>query len=314
MIDAIGQGLVEFNEDKALEYYIDWMQTDNELHFINEETGEDLRVQAPKRGNQTYARRKYRSMKKVVDGMDKLDFDFQAVGRPGLFRHTHLLLITLTFDPSKVSKERAWYLCSTRGGALNLFRANLTNKLGSKASITVKEAQESGYPAPHILIMLDRPVRAIRHVGRKDHTISWRLQDPEVLRDVKEKWSHGFMDVEAVVRRGSKFKGYSSPVMYLAKYLVKGMNVEKYPELRTAKSMKDVHGKKLRIALNTHFWNKLFRMRDIYISKAFKERLNMIREAKKPPTSWTLSEITYPVSREPSPEPFNGPPVALAVS
>jgi hypothetical protein len=313
IIESIGQGTVPFNEDAAFQHYLDWMQADTKLNFLNEETGEKFTVQAPKRGNQAYGRRKYRSMKKVVDGMNKLDFDFTAIGRPGLNRHTHLLLVTLTFDPSKVSKERAWYLCSTKGGALNLFRANLTNKLGSKASITVKEAQENGFPAPHLLIMLDRPVRMVRHVSRKNGAITFRMKDPEVLHEVKKKWTHGFVDVEGVVRRGRKYKGYSSPVLYLAKYLIKGMNVEKYPELKTAKSLRDVNGK-LRIALNTHFWNKMFRMRDIYISKAFKERLNTLQEAKKPPSAWVLSDITYRSSKEPSRALAEGPPTACAVS
>jgi hypothetical protein len=47
--------------------------------------------------------------------------------------------------------------------ALNRFKANLTKIVGSKATIQVKEAQSNGIPAPHILVLVDKPFKAKKH-------------------------------------------------------------------------------------------------------------------------------------------------------
>lgn len=99
---------------------------------------------------------------------------------------------------------------------LNKFGANISSIFGPNGKLTCKEADSSGYPAPHVIIILDRPVLVKRH-NDKDGTISWRLTNDHVLRRVGKDersrrrsrddvevatqenpiWTHGLMDIKA---------------------------------------------------------------------------------------------------------------------
>jgi hypothetical protein len=257
--------------DRAVAGFFNWLSTDYLLTFENKVTGESFQTIGPKRGNKQYARRKWQKVNGINEGMDKLRFDFDIAGHRSIVKNCHMLLITTTFD-HKISMDDAWFRISSHGGELNKFRANLTKILGSKASICVKEAQSSGYPAPHLLVLLDRPIRARRYAGRKK--TSWRLESKDTLKRIKGAWKWGFVDVEAVVMASSgKYRGYRTPVNYLSKYLTKHMDLTKYPELQEVRSIEDVP-KELRTPVYTHVWNKILRSRDFFVSKAFKERLN----------------------------------------
>ena len=43
-------------------------------------------------------------------------------------------------------------------GALNNFGANIISVFSLNGKLTCKEADSSGYPAPHVIIILDRPL------------------------------------------------------------------------------------------------------------------------------------------------------------
>jgi|LFRM01.1.fsa_nt_gb hypothetical protein len=268
---AFNSGQFSVNMDRAVAGFFNWLSTDYLLTFENKVTGETFKTIGPKRGNKPYARRKWQKVNGINEGMDKLRFDFDIAGHRPIVKNCHMLLITTTFD-QKVSMDEAWFSISSHGGELNKFRANLTKIFGSKATICVKEAQSNGYPAPHILVLLDRPIRVRRHAGRKK--TSWRLESKDTLKRVKGAWKWGFVDVEAVVMASSgKYRGYRTPVNYLSKYLTKHMDLTKYPELQTVRGIEDVP-KELRTPVYTHVWNKILRSRDFFVSKAFKQRLN----------------------------------------
>lgn len=104
----------------------------------------------------------------------------------------------------------------------------------------------------------------------------------------------GFSDVEAVIKSDTgKFKGYGSPVNYLWKYLVKSFDVKENAELIQDKNIKDLPPKR-RVALYTHLWNKIMLSRDIYVSKAFKDKLNNFPQTTKEKESgWELQSVTH---------------------
>lgn len=162
----------------------------------------------------------------------------------------------------------------------------------------------NGYPAPHLLLILDNPVRIKLHKGPSGN--SWRIDDPAILRrlgkdpasrkiaikDYKRAikmnpiWKHGFFDVQGVVK-GSELKKHKNAFIYLFKYLVKCLDVEKYPELDDMHSFNDSTDKGLLTTLHTHLGNKCFRTRDISFGKGFKDRLGLL-----PPAS-TSDSVKY---------------------
>jgi len=261
------------DENHALRNFFHWLSLDYILTFENEETGEQFSKVSPKRGNKEFAKRKWRKVREMNEGMKGLGFDFDATGHRGIYKMTYMVLITLTFRQD-ISKERAWYLLHTKGQELNRFNARLRKIFGSKATLRVKEAQANGYPAPHILLIVDRPIRVKRHRGKRG--FSWRLASRILVNQVKSAWKWGFVDVEAVViYDGGRYRGYHSPINYLTKYLTKSLDLSDHPELFKAKGMDEIP-MELRARVRTHLWNKIARSRDLYISKAFKERLKVI--------------------------------------
>jgi hypothetical protein len=192
-----------------------------------------------------------------------------------------LFLITLTFDQKKISAQDSWEKLTSRGGALNRFSANLSKVFGTKAKWTIKEGTSSDYPAPHILLFVDKPVHVFYH-NRK-----WRLKSESTLERLRKAWPYGFIDVEAVV---SNKLGKRNVVHYLTKYLTKTVVVGSSKKA----SMNSGELKAQRIAIKTHIWNKVFMCRDV-LSKAFKERLNTLRRkgSSFEPTRWQLLSVDH---------------------
>jgi len=277
--------------DHAINNFFSWLSVDYVLTFENESTKEAFQTISPKRGNKQFAIKKWKKVREINQGMNGLKFDSDIPNHRGLMKNCHLLLAILTFKHD-VTIEEAWHMISSHGGELNNFKANLTKIFGSKATITVKEAQSNGYPAPHILILLDRPVRTRRHYGKKG--VSWRIDSRSVLERLKSVWKWGFLDVEAVVFQDvGKFKGYRSPVSYLTKYLTKSFDLSQSPNLLNAKRLEDIPNI-LRTPVFTHVWNKILRSRDFFISKAFKDRLNNFLYSNikhQDSIKWILSDI-----------------------
>ncbi|MHC1680197.1 MAG: hypothetical protein AB9860_02975 [Methanomassiliicoccales archaeon] len=263
------------------------------LTFNNETTNESFETISPKRGNKQFAIKKWKKVREINKGMSGLQFDFNIPNTRGLKKKCHLFLVTLTFKQS-ITREEAWHKISSHGGELNRFRANLTKIFGSKATITIKEAQSNGYPAPHILILLDKPVEAIRHYGKRG--ISWRISSRRIIDRMKSIWDWGFLDVEAVVFQDNcKYRGYRSPISYLTKYLTKSLDLSEHPDLLNAKGLDDIP-KNLHTPVFTHVWNKILRSRDFYVSKDFKDRLNwncfsIEESADEKHSPWKLIEI-----------------------
>ena len=208
----------------------------------------------PKRGNLPYAKKKRKKWRQLQTGMDGLVWDYDLPkARSRTMRKTHLLFITLTYS-REYSTQEAWRLTSSRGQALNRFSARLTKTIGNKATYKAKEAQGSGYPAPHLLCIMDRPVTAVKH-GRK-----WIVQQREIVEQIKQAWPYGYVDVQAIV--GGRVQG-RSVMSYVTKYATKTTEVSRGSKEPTISEL-------------THAWQKVYGIRDV-VSKDFLQRLNLLR-------------------------------------
>ena len=288
----LGDGKASIDLDHATKNYFEWLSVGYQLNFSNKVTKDGFSVISPKRGNREYSLKKYKKIRELERSMSGMQFDFSIPGHRNNIRKTHLLFITLTYAQT-ITREKAWHTITTDGQELNRFKANLTKIFGSKATITVKEAQKNGYPAPHILILLDKPIKILRHHGKRG--LSWRLANKGLLRRIKGCWSWGYSDVEAIVKGGGgRYRGYSSPIRYLGKYLTKSFDLTELSNGNKIESLNDIPNDR-RTHFFTHLFNKIFQSRDIYISKAFKDRLNSNRfeEEKEEGTNWELDSIDF---------------------
>jgi hypothetical protein len=268
--EALHNGQVTIDQDDLVRSYREWRDQDVILQFEND-NGDCIEAISPKRGNWVYSYKKRKRFKYLQSGMDGLVWDYALPkARSQTMRKTHLLFITLTYSRD-YSIQEAWRLISTKGQALNRFSSRLYKVLGNKAKFTVKEAQSSGYPAPHILCIIDKPIMTFRHNGK------WRVQNREIVEQIKQAWPYGYVDIQACVDGKIEGRGVMS---YIMKYQTKTVDAKMSP-------------KQLRIAELTHAWNKIYGLRDV-ISKQFMERLNLYSVNQTATSSgWQLIEIEY---------------------
>jgi hypothetical protein len=253
------------DEDKLLGQFVDWHGIQSMTRLKDLLSGEVLEFQAPKRGNHAYARKKRRQFKEITSCMDRLEWFAQVPGRGVMFR-THIIFITLTYKRGDlpIDKQTAWQYCT---GEVAKFRYKLSRLLRCGiASITVKEGSQDGYPAPHLMIILNQPVTVKRHVN-KHGMVTYRLQNGNLLNRLRGFWNHGFIDVQGVAS-GTK------PIEYVSKYMTKGFSqsaIDRYKERG-----RDGLNKHEAIFLKTHAWQKVFRLRPVHVSVHFKNLLNRL--------------------------------------
>lgn len=242
----------------------------------------------------------------ISEAMSGIVFD-EPVPRFRNLRKTRLLFVTLTFDHEKFTAEEAWAaLKSTRPegmeniyNVINGFAANISKIFGTNGKLVSKEAQSGGYPAPHLLIVLDEPVLVRRRNGRGD-LVNWYIDDPVFLRrlgkdpesmrlsktdhraaiDSNPVWKHGFFDIVGVVS-DQRFGGRKNVCSYLFKYMAKCLTKDNCHSTSSLRTIKDCKDHNLLVALHTHLCNKCFRNRDITYGKGFKERIGLLREKQE---------------------------------
>jgi len=263
--DAIVAGCHIVKEDDLLDEFFNWHSQESVTTLKNMD-GESVSFQAPRRGNYTFAKEKKKLRKYIENGLKGLKLWWPIGGRSKLF-YTHLLMLTVTFTRlnhvgDDLEKQTDWQYCTKEVSKL---RSKIARALGvSIASVTVKEGCLDGYPAPHILIMFDRPVLIYRHVS-KSGKVSYRLQNGQLLKTIKKYWKNGFVDIEGVA-------GGAEPVKYVLKYMTKGLSkdlMERYQKYGI-----DGIRKNEMTFVKTHAYQKLFRLRPVHVSAQFKARLN----------------------------------------
>jgi len=307
-------GKKTMQDEELQKELLDWILTDNKNVFRDKRTDQLIYALASKRGNAAYAAKKGEILNEIIEAVSKNEFDEPVEGlRDTRFRHTKVLLITLTFSRSRYTAEEAWSMLRSNSldeldfdhGVLNKFGANISSIFGPNGKLTCKEADSKGYPAPHVIVILDKPVLVKRH-NDKDGTISWRLANDHILKrvgkdDASRKmsrtdveastlanpiWTHGIMDIKGVVKN-DRIGRFSNGFTYVFKYLVKTISIKKYPELESKDTISDIDNKSMRTMMFTHLGNKCFRTRDIVFGKAFKDRIGLL------PKESTVSESPW---------------------
>lgn len=246
-------------------HFENWLNDASIVYIRNVETGEKVRHLAPKRGNKAYAAKYRKRMNELSAALSSCQLD-EPFGATGKYRRTKALLVTFTYWDKSMDIQGAW---SNVSYDLAKWKIQAKRKLGAEsiATLAIKEGNEAGYPAPHMLILLDRPVIVERHVGKKNKQITWRVNSFPVLDALKDAWKRGFIDVQGIcdqkVSDGSK---KVSIVRYVFKYLTKAVDVE--PSEEPDNSIRD---KYRNIGIKTFAWQKLLMLRPLHISKSFKD-------------------------------------------
>ncbi|MBE6522690.1 MAG: hypothetical protein E7Z62_06165 [Thermoplasmata archaeon] len=323
LIAQLVRGESSMTDSNLQAILLDWIESEDYNKFVNLESGEIIFAQSAKRGNVVYATRKTKKRDALKNALEGKIFDYPVKGFRNR-RMTRLLLCTVNFDRSKFTCEEAWAALRstpTEGveytfNVINSLNANISKIFGKHGTLTSKEAQSSGYPAPHLIFILDEPVMVERHKG-KDGKISWRLFEQRILNrigkgplmrklartdyrravDQNPIWKHGFIDFEGIVSEEGSRSGRDA-ITYPFKYLVKCLTEGGKNSIKDVPDINSVQDKDKRTMLFTHLGNKCFRTRDVSFGKGFKDRVGMLPEAKKEgPSEWkrirTLADYEY---------------------
>lgn len=243
---------MKINEENLYTNYQKWVEEEHIVVLKDLVTNEIIKKQSPRRGNSAYARKFDDKRKKLESQFTKLTFSTLIENSRKNYSDSLLLLITLTYDHKKTDIQNSWRDITKE---INNFKKKIRRRLGFGATVICsKEGTKSGYPAPHLLIMLDRPLRTTRYHGR------WIVQSKSLVDKLRDCWPNGFIDVRAIGPEGT-IEG-RSPISYVMKYLIKSVKSD---------------GKFNQIALKQLAWQKLFNLRPFLISGQFKNRLNPVR-------------------------------------
>ncbi len=304
MIDLVG-GRITLDDERLQMIALDWFESEDYNVFLNNDSGETIHALCSKRGNVVYCSKKSTQRKALSNAIEAKAFDWPVPGTRNDYM-TRLIFITLTFDHMLISRERAWASlraseiegCDALTGVINNFEANMRNIFGPLCKLVCKEATSDGWPAPHLIFLLEKPVRIRRVVG-KDGKATWRIVDREILKRIGKDpsmrslasrdhsaaiasnpiWKHGFFDVQGIVKNSSYGK-YKNEITYLFKYLTKCFSGDGSDAISGYRTIKEAP-EQLRTMLYTHLANKCFRTRDISFGQKFKERIGMLPAERK---------------------------------
>ncbi len=233
--ELYGQG-GSFDSEWVMGKYLEWVESPIYLWF--EKVGADEKRtfkvrRGVKRGDELYRRiveRRFGRLKRVVNR----DCMFSMKDR-GIV-HSNVLLITLTYDPKRISLSDAW---ERVGVDYNRWRALVRRQFGEFNVVRVWESHESGYP--HIHVVAEFKVKVFRGRRLKKHYHPFGSDFDALI----SAWSHGF----SYVFLGNSTVGAFN---YVGKYLTKSVSAKASGKAR------------LGLAL---MW--LFRKRSFSISGAF---------------------------------------------
>ncbi len=270
--------------DALLPDLVEYIDTEYYNLFANLDTGEHSASPVSRRGNPQYAFRQQIKRRKLNKILKRSRISLEEPD--GLY--SHLFFLTLTIDHKLMSRDEANYYITSRGKGISRFFARLEKSLdGGYSKVIVKESTVSGYPAVHILLHLDRPLKVYHH--RKSNSYRPDPSDPythEVLGRLKNLsnwnssspiWDAGFIDIYAFTQEDMGMKGYATPINYISKYITKSLDLDHVEELRECRRVSELPAK-YRTAvwtiLNALIWNS----HTWVISKAFKEDLQKLEE------------------------------------
>jgi hypothetical protein len=266
---AIKSGVLQVDPTRLYSDFLAWMNDASITQLRDMRTGETVRHLAPKRGNKAHAAKYRKKLTDIEIGLNGLELDRPlGRGRDTLWM-CRALLITLTFDHKIISMSDAWRTISKE---IAKFKIKLKRVMGfhSILTIAVKEGTTSGYPAPHIMVIMDLPVTCKKRYSRfakknlyriNNDTLYYGIHDggPNDKKGMVDCWPHGFIDVQGITN-GQILDGKEkvSPASYLFKYLTKAIDIT------------NTDTRKKNLGVSTHAWQKLHRLRPLHICKKLK--------------------------------------------
>lgn len=262
-------GAYRVDSHRLYHHFENWVEDASITYIRNMQTGEKVRKLAPKRGNKAYAANYKKRMNALTEAIANCQLD-EPFGSTGKYFKTKAILVTFTYKQADISLQAAWANVSSD---LAKWKIQAKRKLGIKsiATLAIKEGTQSGYPAPHMLILLSSPVIVHRHESAKGHGITWRLHSLPILDSLKNSWHRGFIDVQGIInKKVSNGNSKVSIVRYLFKYLTKAIDTEPSEEPNNS-----IREKYRNIGIKTFAWQKLFMLRPLHISKAFKDTVRL---------------------------------------
>ena len=263
------EGVPDPSVSAIVEGYREWVGVEEFSVIRNTDTGEYLPCAVSKLGNVKYAINKRAQLQPVIDAFDGMVLDLPIPGgRDKRHRMGYALLITLTYDHKLYTPVEAYRRC---GQDINRFKARFTKLIDSPyVSMAVKEGTKSGYPAPHLIFIVCRPLPVFLHKDK------WRVQDKLLYKAIHEAWfdaSGGSYncDIEAIV--GNRVRGTGKrqrgAMSYVLKYIMKSSD----PDSQDSESQD--------LADITHAMMKFTGCRDI-IGKRFRAMLGLVDDTALP--------------------------------
>jgi hypothetical protein len=264
--------------DEVYQEYEEWLETASIVQIKDLATGDIQRRLSPKRGNLAYARKKRGQLNEYDQLMKGLVFD-APVKNSRTHRDCMMFLVTCTYNRS-YSIEEAWKRVTNdqKKARISLKRRleealnGMTKREYGKRkrrgmiskewqtisirSMTVKEGQKDGYPAPHTILILDRPIRCIRYTSKRGE-VKRIVQNQKLWRAIKSSWPYGHSDINGIVKNKV---GKRSAAGYVMKYLTKAVKSGEHD-----------------LAFKTMAWQKHYNLRPMHVSSQFKEMLNPVR-------------------------------------
>lgn len=274
----------EIDADCLLPDLYDWVQCHYYNLFANLDTGEHRACPVCRRGNAAYALRQ--SFKKAMLAKIIKKSTISKETPSGIF--SHLFFLTLTIDHKAMSRDEANRFITSKGKGISRFFARLEKALvGGYSKVIVKESTTSGYPAVHIILHVDTPLKIKWH--EKSHSYRPDPSDPYTrsvlskLRDLNDwnsrspMWGVGFVDIYGFTQDRLQMKGYANPINYIAKYISKSLDLDGIPDIGKFSKVSELPEKyrtKVWTVLNNLIWNS----QTWVISKSFREDLKRIEE------------------------------------
>ncbi len=274
----------EIDSDHLLKDLIEWVTIFYYNLFANLDTGEHHACPVCRRGNAAYALRQ--SFKKSM--LAKLIKKSTISKETSSGIYSHLFFMTLTIDHSVMSRDEANRFITAKGKGISRFFARLEKALdGGYSKVIVKESTTSGYPAVHIILHLERPLKIKWHRKSKSYrpdpsdpytrSILAKLKNLEDWNSKSPIWGVGFIDIYGFTNDNLQMKGYSNPINYIAKYISKSLDLEDIPNIEDYERVSELPEKyrtKVWTVLNNLIWNS----QTWVISKSFREDLKKIKE------------------------------------
>jgi len=257
--------------------YLDKVKERKYSVLHNPITGEYIYPIAPFRGNPAHARRKRKKLEPLIDSFGDCEFSTPLKGaRASEVRYVKSILITLTFCrlnakakftrqgfPTKpVTSYEAWNSLKGSKSLLNQFKVEMSRVFGSSyGSCTVKEGSKDNYPAPHMIVIFDKPV--IAHRWGKQWLVG-KVHDRSLVDKIQASWERiagAHCKINAIID--------SKAFSYVFKYIKKSVNCD-------ADNVRSMSASEL-VCFNTHLNHAVHNLNDV-ISPAFMEKLNYVKE------------------------------------